>query len=67
MFETAQPVFGTARLFATSGMEMAYEYGLFPLSQNGDTPTHCIDVNDYRPALRRAEESWARLKLRRGA
>lgn len=67
VFETAQPVFGTARLFSTSGMEMTYEYGLFPLSQNGATPTHCIDINDYRPALRQAEESWARLRLRNSA
>ena len=67
VFDSRRPVFGSARLLSTSGMEMTYEFGLFPLSQDGAAPTHCLDVNDYRAALRRAEESWARLKLRKSA
>lgn len=67
VLETGLPVFGAARLLATSGMEMNYEFGLFPLSQDGAAPTHCIDINDYRAALRRAEESWARLRIRKNA
>lgn len=65
--ETRRPVFGAARLIATSGMEMAYEFGLFPLGEEGAAPTHCIDINDYRAALRRAEESWSRLRIRKNA
>lgn len=67
VFESRRPIYGAARLLSTSGMEMHYEFGLFPLSQDGGAPTHCIDVNDYRAALRRAEDSWARIKILRQA
>jgi hypothetical protein len=63
VFDSGRPVYGSARLLATSGMEMTYEFGLFPLSQDGAAPTHCLDVNDYRAALRRAEDAWARIKI----
>lgn len=67
VFNSRQPLYGSARLLATSGMEMPYEYGLFPLSQDGDIPTHCLDLNDYRPALRRAEERWMKIQILQNA
>ncbi len=67
VFHSRQPIYGSARLLATSGMEMPYEFGLFPLSQDGDIPTHCLDLNDYRPALRRAEERWMKIQILQNA
>ena len=46
---------------------MDYEFGLFPLSEDGVTPSHCLDVNDYRPHLRQTHESWAQLQIRQRA
>lgn len=64
MFDSRSPLYGSARLFSTSGMEMEYEFGLFPLCQDGETPTHCIDLNDYRAALREAETRWMQIRIR---
>ena len=67
VFDSGRPIFGAARLLAVSGIEMDYEFGLFPLSDNGTTPTHCMDFNDYRPHLRHTAESWTQLQLRQRA
>lgn len=63
VFETRQPLYGAARLLATSGMEMPYEFGLFPLGQDGEPPTHCLDINDYRAALQRARKRWQQIQI----
>jgi len=67
VFQIGRPVFGAARLRAVSGVEMDYEFALFPLSDNAGGPTHCLDLNDYRPHLRRIAESWTQLQLRQRA
>lgn len=67
VFESGRPIYGAARLFATSGMQMDYEFGLFPLSEDGVRPSHCLDLNDYRAALQRAQESWMQIQIRKAA
>lgn len=63
VFTSCRPRYGLARLRATSGMEMLYEFGLFPLSQDGEVPTHCLDLNDYRQALQQAHERWMQIQI----
>lgn len=67
VFDSRSPLFGSARLHSTSGMEMEYEFGLFPLSQSGEAPTHCLDLNDYRAALYEAEARWQQIRIRKAA
>lgn len=67
VFQSHRPLFGAARLFATSGMEMLYEFGLFPLCQDGAEPTHCLDINDYRAALQQAQSRWRQIQILRNA
>jgi hypothetical protein len=63
VFESRRPLYGTARLHATSGMEMRYEFGLFPLGEEDGAPTHCLDLNDYRQALQTARARWMQLQV----
>jgi hypothetical protein len=63
VFDTRRPLFGAARLVSVSGVEMNYAYGLFPLSDDGVVPTHCMDINDYRPHLQQSNESWGQLQI----
>ena len=66
LFETKdRPLYGSARLHATSGMEMLYEFGLFPLGEEGGMPTHCLDLNDYRQALQQAKARWMQAQIRK--
>lgn len=67
VFDTCRPLFGDARLTAVSGIEMDYAFGLFPLSDDGVVPSHCLDINDYRAHLRQVHESWAQLQVRQRA
>ncbi len=67
VFDSRGALYGSARLFSTSGMEMEYEFGLFPLSQDGETPSHCLDLNDYRAALHKAQARWMQIRIRQQA
>ncbi len=62
VFDSRRPLYGSARLHATSGMEMLYEFGLFPLGEDG-VPTHCLDLNDYRQALQQAKARWMQIQI----
>lgn len=42
-----RPLFGNATVPTQDGGCFSFEYGLFPLSSDGDTVTQCVAIEDY--------------------
>ncbi len=42
-----RPLFGRATVPTQGGGSFTYDYGLFPLSSDGDTVTQCAAIEDY--------------------
>lgn len=49
LIETRLPLLGTGHLIWDDGKEAVFEWGKFPLSEDGDTVTHCLGIEDVIP------------------
>jgi hypothetical protein len=46
---TRRPLLGTGHLVSEDGKERIFEWGKFPLSEDGERVTHCIGIEDLIP------------------
>jgi len=49
LLETRRPLLGTGHLIRSDGKEAVFEWGKFPLSDDGETVTHCLGIEDVIP------------------
>jgi len=47
VFETASPVFGLSLCLWDENPDHMFEFGCFPLSEDGREVTHCLGIDDY--------------------
>ena len=50
------PVLGDAVIPTTDGSRFGYEFGIFPLSPDGETVTQCLSIEDYGKVNGRLDE-----------
>lgn len=43
-----QPLLGVDDLYSADGPSMAYEWGMFPLGDDGEHVSHCLAIEDHR-------------------
>jgi hypothetical protein len=48
LIDGRQPVIGVDDLYPANGPSLAYEWGMFPLSDDGVQVTHCLAIEDHR-------------------
>ena len=46
---TRRPLLGTGHLVSEDGKERIFEWGKFPLSEDGEQVTHCVGIEDLIP------------------
>jgi hypothetical protein len=49
-----RPLLGADDLYSADGPRAAYEWGMFPLSEDGERVTHCLAIEDHRGLERTA-------------
>jgi len=59
LIDERRPLLGADDLYSADGPSMPYEWGMFPLSDDGERVSHCLAIEDHREIDRR------RLLLRR--
>jgi hypothetical protein len=47
--ERRAPLFGLSRIEWEGRNDQVFEWGVFPLSNDGQTISHCLSVDDFRP------------------
>jgi len=48
-----RPLLGADDLYSADGPSMPYEWGMFPLSDDGERVSHCLAIEDHREIDRR--------------
>lgn len=54
LIDERRPLLGADDLYSADGPRTAYEWGMFPLSEDGERVTHCLAIEDHRGLERTA-------------
>jgi hypothetical protein len=54
LIDERRPLLGADDLYSVDGPRAAYEWGMFPLSEDGERVSHCLAIEDHRGLERRA-------------
>ena len=54
LIDEKRPLLGTDDLYSADGPRAAYEWGMFPLSEDGERVSHCLAIEDHRALERTA-------------
>jgi hypothetical protein len=52
LIDERRPLLGADDLYSAGGPRAAYEWGMFPLSDDGERVTHCLAIEDHRGLAR---------------
>jgi hypothetical protein len=70
LIDERRPLLGTDGLYSADGPRAAYEWGMFPLSDDGERMTHCLAIEDHRELERSAllhRSDWVHSSMPGGA
>ena len=48
LIDSRQPLLGVDDLYSADGPSMDYEWGMFPLADDGEHVSHCLAIEDHR-------------------
>jgi hypothetical protein len=54
LIDERRPLLGADDLYSADGPRVAYEWGMFPLSEDGERVSHCLAIEDHRGLERTA-------------
>ncbi len=52
LIDERRPLVGVDDLYPANGPSLAYEWGMFPLADDGERVTHCLAIEDHRESER---------------